>query len=120
MRARALCTSRNLASRTTNIKISFVETSVSALHEPPTEAESLRRRVAELETVVRAVTAERDKLRKDYELLRIEIALLQKRIFAARAERIDTKQLEMEFATKRGRATFMKPCDEPDEPVRGC
>lgn len=63
---------------------------------------------------MQVVTAERDKLRKDYELLRMELALLQKRIFAARAERIDTKQLEMEFAAKRAQLlSLTKDVEEP-------
>ena len=92
-----------------------VETPLIEPHERRSEAESLRRRVAELEIVVQAVTAERDKLRKDYELLRMEVALLQRRIFAARAERIDTKQLEMEFAAKR--AQLLSLTNDVEEPA---
>jgi len=50
-----------------------------------------RARVAEL-------TAERDHLRASHERLRLELELLKRRIFVAKAERIDTAQLEMEFA----------------------
>jgi transposase len=50
-----------------------------------------RARVAEL-------TAERDRLRKSHEALRLELELLRRRIFVAKAERIDTRQLELEFA----------------------
>jgi transposase len=50
-----------------------------------------RARVAEL-------TKERDNLRASHERLRLELELLRRRIFVATAERIDTTQLEMEFA----------------------
>jgi transposase len=50
-----------------------------------------RERVAEL-------TAERDQLRKSHEALRLELELLRRRLFVAKAERVDTRQLELEFA----------------------
>lgn len=43
---------------------------------------------------------ENEKLRDAYARLRQEIELLQRRIFVAKAERIDTAQLELEFANK--------------------
>jgi len=46
------------------------------------------------------VKAERDLLRSSYERLRLELDLLKKRIFVAKAERVDTVQLELEFAQK--------------------
>lgn len=49
---------------------------------------------------VELLTKERDKLRAAYERLRFELELLKRRIFVAKAERIDTKQLELEFAEK--------------------
>jgi len=52
-----------------------------------------REKVAEL-------TKERDHLRASHERLRLELELLKRRIFVARAERVDTRQLEMEFAAK--------------------
>jgi transposase len=52
-----------------------------------------RARVAELER-------ERDRLRASYDQLRLEIELMRRRIFIAKAERIDTAQLELEFAAK--------------------
>jgi transposase len=52
-----------------------------------------RERVAKL-------TEERDLLRASHERLRLELELLRRRIFVAKAERVDTAQLEMEFATK--------------------
>jgi len=54
---------------------------------------------AERERVAR-LTAERDQLRASHERLRLELELLKRRIFLAKAERIDTTQLELEFAEK--------------------
>jgi transposase len=45
-----------------------------------------------------AITKERDHLRAAHERLRQELELLKRRLFVAKAERIDTTQLEMEFA----------------------
>lgn len=52
---------------------------------------------AERERVVE-LTKERDRLRASHEQLRIELELLRRRIFIAKAERVDTRQLELEFA----------------------
>ena len=57
-------------------------------------AESLTASLASLATV----TEERDRLRRAYALLKEHFELLRRQIFAARAERIDTHQLEIEFA----------------------
>jgi transposase len=72
----------------------------------PQEVEAaLRHRIAQLEAALTsttatlaAVTAERDKLRRAYEQLKTQLELLRRRIFLAKAERIDTRQLELEFA----------------------
>jgi len=50
-----------------------------------------RERVAQL-------TAERDRLRESRDQLLVELELMRRRIFVAKAERVDTEQLEMEFA----------------------
>ena len=72
---------------------------------PHRELEDALRRVAELEAALSktsaalvTVTAERDKLRHAYEQLKGQLELLRRRIFLAKAERIDTQQLEIEFA----------------------
>lgn len=73
---------------------------------PQSEAEqALRDKVAALEAALAAtkselsaVTAERNKLRHAYELVKGELELLRRRLFVAKAERIDTTQLEIEFA----------------------
>lgn len=73
--------------------------------QPISEEDALRKRVAELEAALSStkktldeVTAERDKLRRAYEQLKGHLDLLRRRIFVAKAERIDTRQLELEFA----------------------
>ena len=95
----------------------------------PTELEAaLRRRVLELEASLTAATealmttaatlsstsaelqsvrAERDKLRRAYELLKGQLELLRRRIFLAQAERIDTSQLELEFAETKAKLAKM-------------
>src|ERR1700755_1000452 len=55
------------------------------------EAERARRADAE---------AERDRLREAYEALTREVELARRRLVVAKAERIDTTQLELEFAAK--------------------
>jgi transposase len=86
---------------------------------PPRALEEALRRVAELEAALTStterlstttetlsktsaalatVTAERDKLRRAYEQLKAQLELLRRRIFLAKAERVDTRQLEIEFA----------------------
>ena len=80
---------------------------------PQTELEAAQqRRIAELEAALSStttqlvttaktlaqVTAERDKLRRAYEQLKAQLEMLRRRIFLAKAERIDTRQLELEFA----------------------
>ena len=61
---------------------------------------SLASRIAELEAQVATLTKERDQLRAAHARLREELELLKRRIFVAKAERVDTAQLEMEFAEK--------------------
>jgi transposase len=71
-------------------------------------------RLAELEALVDAqraaldaerarradVEAERDRLKEAYDALVREVELARRRLFVAKAERIDTTQLELEFAAK--------------------
>ena len=45
-----------------------------------------------------AVLAERDRLRHAYERLQEQLALLQRRLYVAKAERVNAQQLELEFA----------------------
>lgn len=74
----------------------------------------LATRLAELEALVAAqraaleqertarvnAEAERDRLREAYEALTREIELARRRLLVAKAERVDTTQLELEFAAK--------------------
>jgi transposase len=68
--------------------------------------EQLRGRLLALEGMLAAERARADQLAADYERLlsayqqvQLELQLLRKRIFLASAERVDTRQLEMEFAS---------------------
>lgn len=54
-----------------------------------------------------AATAERDRLRAAYRQLQLDMELLRRRIFMAKAERVDTRQLELEFAEKHAALTAL-------------
>jgi transposase len=55
---------------------------------------------AESRALVEQLTEERDHLRASHDRLRQELELLRRRIFVAKAERVDSTQLELEFAQK--------------------
>jgi transposase len=76
--------------------------------------EALRRRVAELEAMVRSLTAERDKVRRAYEQLKEHLELLRRRIFVAKAERVDVAQLELEFAETQAELEKLARALSPD------
>jgi len=65
-----------------------------------TTEEATLARIAELEAERDALTLERDHLRAAYQDLRLELELMRRRLFVAKAERLDTAQLELEFAGK--------------------
>ena len=66
------------------------------------ENEFLKKALATKESELTKMTAERDKLRRAYEQLKEQLELLRRRIFQAKAERVDVTQLKIEFAeTKR-------------------
>ena len=93
-------------------------------------------RIAELEAQLAAARAsheaerrvlevERDQLRVAYQELQHELALMRRRLFAARSERLDTAQLELEFGQKLAALDALNrdlglvlPGDEPDEPTK--
>jgi transposase len=75
----------------------------------------MRQRIAELEARLARVTAERDKLRRAYELVKEQ--LLRRRIYVAKAERVDVQQLELEFAAKK--AELERLATQLDEPAPG-
>lgn len=83
---------------------------------------ALRERIAHLEaslettrSALSRVTAERDKLRRAYEQLKEQLELLRRRIYVAKAERVDVAQLELEFAAKKAELDrLVKELDEID------
>jgi transposase len=68
---------------TTDAHVAQLESALAAAHEQ-----------------LAAITKERDQLRASHARLREELELMKRRIFVAKAERVDTAQLEMEFADK--------------------
>ena len=106
--------------------------------EPPTTREQelaalVRRMQGELAAAtdkLASITSERDSLRKAYRQLMEQFELLKRRIFIAKAERVDATQLELEFEkTKKkldalaqqlgGNAAMADATpsgDQPDEP----
>ncbi len=71
---------------------------------PPTDAAA---RIARLESAladrdarIADLVRERDELRAAYDRLWLDVELMRRRIFIAKAERVDTKQLELEFKDK--------------------
>jgi transposase len=105
---------------------------------PPGELEGALRRIAQLEAALTSttdrlsstsaalasVTAERDKLRRAYEQLKAQLELLRRRIFLAKAERIDTRQLEIEFTETQAKlvklATSLGETGEPPPDALRC
>jgi transposase len=73
----------------------------AALMAERARANALETRTREFETRTAELTAERDRLRKAYREMQLELELLRRRIFVAKAERVDSSQLELEFARKR-------------------
>jgi transposase len=85
-------------------------------------SEALAARVAELESalvVERAradeAIAERDRLREGYRHLQLEVELMRRRLVVAKAERVDTQQLELEFAAKLRELDLLAGADDPDD-----
>jgi transposase len=74
-------------------------------------------RIDELEAALAAVSKERDVLRASHERLRIELEMLKRRIYVAKAERVDTKQLELEFAQKLRALNELSGTPPPSEPA---
>jgi len=61
---------------------------------------SERERAEALAAERTALEAERDRLREAYQQVKLELELLKRRLFVAKAERIDTAQLELELGHK--------------------
>jgi transposase len=64
------------------------------------ELDSAHARIAELERERDSAMRERDELRAAYDRLWLEVELMRQRMFIAKAERIDSAQLELEFKDK--------------------
>lgn len=87
-------------------------------------SKTLEARVAELEAALAAeraradeAIAERDRLREGYRHLQLEVELMRRRLVVAKAERIDTTQLELEFAAKlRELDRLAGTLPDPDDP----
>ena len=60
----------------------------------------LKAALAAAEERAAALAAERDRLREAYQQLKLELELLKRRLYVAKAERIDTTQLELELGGK--------------------
>ena len=94
----------------------------------PDITEVMRRRIEALESAVgardaelAALKGERARLERAYELLKEELALLKRRLFVATAERVDTRQLQLEFETLLRSVNAMArtldaPSEEPSTP----
>ena len=54
--------------------------------------------ITEQSAQITELVSERDRLRRAYEQLKEELLLVKRRLFIAKAERVDTTQLELEFA----------------------
>jgi hypothetical protein len=67
---------------------------------PEERIAALEAALAASQELVSKLTTERDQLRASHERLRLELELLRRRIFVAKAERVDSTQLELEFAKK--------------------
>jgi transposase len=103
----------------------------------PTTPDALLERVAELERALAAeraarsmeqaradeAIAERDRLREAYRQLQLEVELARRRLVVAKAERVDTAQLQLEFAAKLAALDALggqlAPAPEDDEPPSG-
>ena len=75
-------------------------TTPAAPHLEASHVADLQAEIAALAVRLREAEAQRDAFREAFERTRLELLLLKKRIFVASAERVDTTQLELEFAEK--------------------
>jgi transposase len=79
---------------------------------------ALKEQLAQAQAKVERLQSEVVKLREAYTRQREELELLKRRIFVAKAERIDSKQLELEFANKLADLNKLKALlpPEPEQP----
>jgi transposase len=88
-----------------------------------TSIEAMQARLAALEAALAsereqriAAEGERDRALAAYRAVQTELELLRRRIFAAKAERVDTTQLELEFAQKLSRLDALEGALGTSEP----
>lgn len=72
----------------------------TALAKERARADAAQSRADEERQRADQATAERDRLREGYRHLQLEVELMRRRLVVAKAERVDTTQLELEFAVK--------------------
>jgi hypothetical protein len=79
-----------------------------------------QRAALEAERELRAAAeAERDRLREAYEALKIQVELAHRRLVIAKAERVDTIQLELEFAATLAELDKLAGLVEPETDATG-
>jgi hypothetical protein len=79
-----------------------------------------QRAALEAERELRAAAeAERDRLREAYEALKIQVELAHRRLVIAKAERVDTTQLELEFAATLAELDKLAGLVEPETDATG-
>jgi hypothetical protein len=79
------------------LSTSPLESSSARLAEVVAALDAERARSADLESQLSAAQQAHARLRASYEALRVELELLKRRLFVAKAERVDTKQLELDY-----------------------
>lgn len=72
----------------------------SELRASQSQLAASRSQLADAQSQIAGLVRERDELRAAYDRLWLEVELLRRRIFVAKAERVDTQQLEIEFKEK--------------------
>ena len=78
-------------------------------------------KLAEQSGQLSELASERDRFRRAYEQVKEELLLVKRRLFIAKAERVDTTQLELEFAELSKRLDALAgavPGDEDEAPAR--
>jgi transposase len=73
----------------------------SALATQRSRADAERARADAAQARADALVAERDRLKAAYQQAQLELELMRRRIYVAKAERVDTRQLELEFIARK-------------------
>ena len=102
---------------TSSARVQELEALVSRMQ---SELAAASDRLAATNDRLAAITTERDNLRRAYRQLMEQFELLRRRIFIAKAERVDATQLELEFEkTKQKLAELAEKLGAADEAVVG-